>query len=60
MDEEVAKFRDYNIAGLRTSADWRATWRTWVRNAMDFSKAARNGAPPRGKAKILTILDEED
>ena len=60
MDEEVAKFRDYNIAGLRTSADWRATWRTWVRNAMDFSKAARNGAPPRGKAKILTILDEEE
>jgi len=58
MDEEIAKFRDYNSAGLRTSADWSASWRTWVRNAMDFSKAARNGAP-RGKAKILTILDEE-
>ena len=58
MEEEIAKFRDYNNAGRRTSADWHATWRSWVRNAMDFAKAARNGAP-RAKAKILTILDEE-
>jgi uncharacterized protein YdaU (DUF1376 family) len=59
MDEEIAKFRDHHVSQNKTSANWPASWRTWVRNAMDFSKAARNGAPPRRKAKILTILDEE-
>jgi hypothetical protein len=58
MDEECAKFRDYHNAQDKTSADWDASWRTWVRNAMNFAKAARNAAP-RAKAKILTILDEK-
>jgi len=60
MDEEVAKFRDYNTAGLRTSADWSASWRTWVRNAMNFAKAAHNGTPARAKTKILSIVEGEE
>lgn len=57
MDEECARFRDYHTAQDKPSADWRASWRNWVRNTRNFAKAARNGAPARAKTKILSIVD---
>jgi uncharacterized protein YdaU (DUF1376 family) len=63
MDEEIAKFRDFNISQYKFSADWQATWRSWVRNAMNFAKAPRNGAAAPstgGQPKIISILDGEE
>lgn len=57
IGDEAQKFRDYNNAGLKTSADWHATWRAWARAATDIAQTPRNPAG-RAKAKILTIIDE--
>jgi uncharacterized protein YdaU (DUF1376 family) len=59
MDEECARFRDYHTAQDKPSADWRASWRNWVRNTRNFAKTARNAAPARAKTKILSIVEEE-
>ena len=58
MDEECARFRDYHNAQDKTSADWSASWRNWVRKTRKFAQSPGSSAP-RGKAKILTILDED-
>ena len=60
MDEECARFRDYHTAQDKPSADWRASWRNWVRNTRNFAKAARNAAPARANTKILSIVDAEE
>lgn len=56
MDEEAEKFRDHHVSNAKTSADWPASWRTWCKNAMNFSKVARNGGTHQ-PAKILSIKD---
>lgn len=43
MDDEAAKFRDYHNANAKPSADWAASWRTWAKNAMNFTRSHRNG-----------------
>jgi uncharacterized protein YdaU (DUF1376 family) len=43
--EIVAEFRDHHTAHGKTMRDWRAAWRTWVRNAIKFD--ARR--PPHGR-----------
>lgn len=43
IDDEVEKFRDHHSGKLTTSADWPASWRTWVRNAMKFNNGGFNG-----------------
>lgn len=37
MTEEIEKFRDHHTAKDTRSADWSASWRTWVGNAMKFN-----------------------
>lgn len=44
MTEEIAKFRDHHSGRATMSADWPGSWRTWTRNAMNFTKRqAKNG-----------------
>jgi hypothetical protein len=43
INDEAEKFRDYHTGKNDTSADWSASWRTWTRNAMNFSKANGHG-----------------
>lgn len=42
---EWAKFIDYHRSRGSVMADWRAAWRTWCRNAVEFM--ARNRSPPQ-------------
>lgn len=43
IEDEAAQFRDYHTGKATESADWPASWRTWARNARDFSKRGQNG-----------------
>ena len=38
MNEEIAKFRDHHTGKATMSADWPGSWRTWARNAMNFTR----------------------
>lgn len=38
MTEEIEKFRDNHTAKATMSACWPGSWRTWCRNAMNWSK----------------------
>jgi uncharacterized protein YdaU (DUF1376 family) len=38
ITEQIAQFRDYHAKEATLAADWPATWRTWVRNALRFNK----------------------
>lgn len=55
--DEVAAFRDHHAAKDTKSADWPASWRTWVGNAMRFTHARRpasgSGLPQH---KILKVV----
>jgi hypothetical protein len=46
---ELEKFEDYNLQQNRTTADWDAAWRTWVRNAVKFDPSIANPPPPPKK-----------
>ncbi|HEX5321476.1 MAG TPA: hypothetical protein VFW46_20125 [Stellaceae bacterium] len=46
--DQAERFRDHHTARQTLSADWRASWRTWVRNAEEF--AARDHRRPSGGA----------
>lgn len=45
---EAEKFRNFHAARGKQSKDWRASWRTWVANAIDY--AERDG-------KIIRLAD---
>lgn len=59
MDEEAAKFRDHHVSQAKTSADWPGSWRTWVRNAMNYTRAPRNGVHAVQPQKTFTTADLE-
>lgn len=44
---ETEQFLDYHRGKGSVQKDWRATWRTWMRKAVEFSKG-RGGAAPAG------------
>jgi len=46
---ELEKFEDYNLQQNRTTADWDAAWRTWVRNAVKFDPSLATPPPPPKK-----------
>ena len=46
---ELEKFEDYNLQQNRTTADWDAAWRTWVRNAVKFDPSIALPPPPPKK-----------
>jgi hypothetical protein len=53
VERETAAFRDHEYRSAKT--DWRAAWRTWIRNAANFAKP--NGA---GKSKPKFVAPPDD
>ena len=49
VEYEVEKFQDYHLREDSTYADWDATWRTWVRNAIKFDPSIALPPPPPKK-----------
>lgn len=43
--EEFARFRDHHKAKGSAFKDWKAAWRTWVRNAVEFRKTKHAPQP---------------
>jgi hypothetical protein len=37
IETETEKFRDYYVGNGKTMIDWTATWRNWMRNAVNFN-----------------------
>jgi hypothetical protein len=60
IDEEWAQFRDHHRKVGALFADWRAAWRTWVRNCGKFAPrlAFTNGHDP--PAKPRTAADRRE
>lgn len=40
---EAAAFRDNKLQNAKTHKDWKAAWRTWLRNAIKYNPPPRNG-----------------
>lgn len=55
---EAAKFRDYwtSKGGNATKTDWPATWRNWVRSALERVPTARGSPPLRGLEAVAARL----
>lgn len=51
-DAEVAKFRDHHAAKGSLMADWNAAFRTWLRNALKFSRPGDRGGSRQGSLSI--------
>lgn len=55
-------FRDFHIAKQDTSADWSASWRTWVANENRFSAGRAGGGGPKGhgssRGSVLDALSQ--
>lgn len=45
MTEEIDKFRDHHRGRATMSADWPGSWRTWARNAMNFTRRKNGNGP---------------
>lgn len=61
MEDQAQRFRDHHTANATKSADWSASWRTWVGNALQFNRQPRPGTPQTGLAapfKPLSILEK--
>lgn len=56
MTEEIEKFRDHHTGRATMSADWPGSWRTWTRNAMNFSR--RGNANGTGSGKPRPAADQ--
>jgi hypothetical protein len=50
LESELAKFRDHHVARGTLSKDWDASFRTWLRNALTFSRPRLIAHPKRGGA----------
>jgi len=53
LDDELEHFADYHRANAKTSADWQASWRTWVKNARKWeprNAGNRNSSSQGGKS----------
>jgi uncharacterized protein YdaU (DUF1376 family) len=48
VDDQAAQFRDHHAARGGKMLDWAAAWRTWVRNALEFTRAPRVDARLQG------------
>ena len=57
--EEWEKFRDFHRGKGNVMADWRAAWRTWVRNLEKFSARASPAGRSNGTSGFLkSVLDD--
>jgi hypothetical protein len=60
MADHAEQFRDHHAGRATMSADWPGSWRTWARNALNFTRAPPRPAQQTGLAapfKPLSILD---
>jgi len=54
LEAEFEKFKNYHIAKGNTFADWRAAFRTWLGNSVDFSRS--RAKPPTTSGNRFTDL----
>ena len=54
LEAEFEKFKNYHIAKGNTFADWRAAFRTWLSNSVDFSRS--RARPPTASGNRFTDL----
>lgn len=52
IEDETAKFIDYHAARGKPSADWAASWRTWVRNSIKYKQEAVQASASRSAGKL--------
>lgn len=60
IDEVVDAFRDYWIADSSSRSvkrDWSAAFRTWVRNAVDFSRSGRSSRPNQQRSTYEQTME---
>jgi len=58
LDAEAEHFRDHAHANDRRQANWDATFRTWLRNAVKFNRG-RADQPPKPPASLPDVRDLE-
>ena len=46
VEDQAAQFRDHHAARGGKMLDWDAAWRTWIRNALEFTRPPRSGPVP--------------
>lgn len=59
-DGELEKCRDYYAANGKHMADWRATYRNWLRNAAQYRKPASNGRTHGSAAAFDLAMEAEE
>jgi uncharacterized protein YdaU (DUF1376 family) len=55
---QAAKFRDHHLAKGTTMKDWRAAWRTWCRNSLEYTRGP--SFPQRAAAPSKSSVSPED
>lgn len=60
-EKQFAKFRDHHQSKGSRFKDWKAAWRTWVRNSVEFSQRAQSKVPPgpMPRRRELPLLEVE-
>ena len=48
VEDQADQFHDYHTSNGTKALDWPATWRTWVRNALEFNRAPAGPYPRFG------------
>lgn len=46
VEDQAAQFRDHHAARGGKMLDWDAAWRTWIRNALEFTRPPRSAPAP--------------
>lgn len=63
LETEFEKFKNYHIAKGNTFADWRAAFRTWLTNAVEFSRkrgSTFRAEPPSRFDELRAIWEAEE
>lgn len=55
--KEAAGFRDHHSARGSRFVDWNAAFRTWLRNAVKFSRGGSSGAARGGAMSFFDVID---
>lgn len=58
MTEEIANFRDHHAGKATMSADWAGSWRTWARNAMNFTRRPNGINDGKRNSQSHTATDQ--
>ena len=63
LETEFEKFKNYHVAKGNTFADWRAAFRTWLTNAVEFSRkrgSTFRAEPPSRFDELRAIWEAEE